>query len=161
MFFWHPLRYQAYDGGGSSFGPNPIFVFWHMQLYISWYIRSFFGFTFLNILYFFKYSCTNIFIRRSLYTFYEFFLNSQSAFSSNDFYIRIALTLISEQIIWSPAYSDKWGLAAFVYVQKSLHCLQITYIYHFFYGMKLYVDINFAKTFPSMAWAPTGKRLAY
>ena len=41
-----------------------------MQLYISWYIRSFFGITFLNILYFFKYSCTNIFHRRSLYTFY-------------------------------------------------------------------------------------------
>ena len=31
----------------------------------------FFGFTFLNILYFFKYSCTNIFHRRSLYTFYK------------------------------------------------------------------------------------------
>ena len=46
------------------------FVFWHMQLYMSWYIRSFFGFTFLNILYFFKYSCINIFHRRSLYTFY-------------------------------------------------------------------------------------------
>ena len=45
------------------------FVFWHMQLYMSWYIRSFFGFIFLNILYFFKYSCTNIFHRRSLYTF--------------------------------------------------------------------------------------------
>ena len=41
-----------------------------MQLYMFWYIRSFFGFTFLNILYFFKYSCTNIFHRRSLYTFY-------------------------------------------------------------------------------------------
>ena len=38
------------------------FVFWHMQLYMSWYIRSFFGFTFLNIHYFFKYSCTNIFL---------------------------------------------------------------------------------------------------
>ena len=37
---------------------------------MSWYIRSFFGFTFLYILYFFKYSCTNIFHRRSLYTFY-------------------------------------------------------------------------------------------
>ena len=46
------------------------FVFWHMQLYMSWYIRSFFGFTFLNILYFFKYTCTNISHRRSLYTFY-------------------------------------------------------------------------------------------
>ena len=44
------------------------FVFWHMQLYMSWYIRSFFGLNFLNILYFFKYSCTNIFHRRSLYT---------------------------------------------------------------------------------------------
>ena len=32
--------------------------------------NSFFGFTFLNILYFCKYSCTNIFHRRSLYTFY-------------------------------------------------------------------------------------------
>ena len=30
------------------------FVFWHMQLYMSWYIRSFFGFSFLNILYFFQ-----------------------------------------------------------------------------------------------------------
>ena len=45
-------------------------LFWHVQFYASWYIRSFFGFTFLNILYFFKYSCTNIFHRRSLYTFY-------------------------------------------------------------------------------------------
>ena len=34
-------------------------------------MRSFFGFTFFNILYFFKYSCTNIFHRRSLYTFYN------------------------------------------------------------------------------------------
>ena len=41
-----------------------------LQLCMSWYIRSFFGFTFLNILYFFKYSCTNVFHRRSLYTFY-------------------------------------------------------------------------------------------
>ena len=50
-------------------------VFWNMQLYMSWYIRSFFGFTFLNIsllsLFFFKYSCTNNFHRRSLYTFYS------------------------------------------------------------------------------------------
>ena len=50
------------------------FVFWHMQLYMSWYIRSFSGFTFLNILYFFKYSCTNIFHRRSLYTFYTIYI---------------------------------------------------------------------------------------
>ena len=34
--------------------------------------RSFFGFTFLNIPYFFKYSCTNIFHRRSPYTFYVY-----------------------------------------------------------------------------------------
>ena len=33
--------------------------------------RSFFCFTFLNILFFFKYSCTNIFHRRSLHTFYS------------------------------------------------------------------------------------------
>ena len=39
-----------------------LFVFWHMQLYMSWYIISFFGFTLLNILHFFKYSCTNIFL---------------------------------------------------------------------------------------------------
>ena len=45
-------------------------VFWHMQLYMSWYIRSFFGFTFLNCLYFFKYSSTNTFQRHSFYTFY-------------------------------------------------------------------------------------------
>ena len=30
------------------------------------------GFTFLNIFYFFKYSCSNIFHRRSLYTFYYY-----------------------------------------------------------------------------------------
>ena len=46
------------------------FVFWHMQLYMSWYIRSIFDFTFLNIIYFFKYSYTSIFHRLSLYTFY-------------------------------------------------------------------------------------------
>ena len=39
--------------------------------YMSWYIRSFFGFSFLNILYFFKYSCSNISHIRSLYTFYS------------------------------------------------------------------------------------------
>ena len=45
------------------------FVFWHM----SSYIISFFGFiftSFINILYFFKYSCTNNFHGRSLCTFY-------------------------------------------------------------------------------------------
>ena len=55
---------------GPPFGKSYFSVFWHMQFYMSWYIRSFFGFTFLNILYFFKYSCTNIFHRHSLYTFY-------------------------------------------------------------------------------------------
>ena len=44
-----------------------------MQLYMSWFIRSFFGFTFLNILNFFKYSCTNIFHRRSLRSLYTFY----------------------------------------------------------------------------------------
>ena len=34
-------------------------------------MRSFFGFTFLDILYFSKYFCTNMFHRRSLYTFYQ------------------------------------------------------------------------------------------
>ena len=58
-------RFDIMDNGSN------FFVFWHMQLYMSWYIRSFFGFTFLNILYFFKYSCTNIFHRHSLYTFYK------------------------------------------------------------------------------------------
>ena len=49
---------------------NLIFcVFWRMQLYMSWYMRSLVGFTFLNILYFFKYSCTNIVHRHSLYIF--------------------------------------------------------------------------------------------
>ena len=56
---------------------------WHMQLYMSWYIRSFFGFTFLNILYFFKYSCTNIFHRRSLYT---LFSNWQGFFQCSKLY---------------------------------------------------------------------------
>ena len=46
--------------------------------YMSWYIRSFFGFTFLNILYFFKYSCTNIFHRRSIYTFYSYYFSTRN-----------------------------------------------------------------------------------
>ena len=47
-------------------------VFWHKQFYIFWNSRSFFGFTFLNILCFVKYCCTNnIFDRRGLYTFYQ------------------------------------------------------------------------------------------
>ena len=75
-------------------------VFWHMKLYISWYIRSFFGFTFLNILYFVKYFCTNIFHRRSLYTFYVGELMTRleqgplSPSSFSDFYLWIALSII-------------------------------------------------------------------
>ena len=49
---------------------NLIFLCFDICNYMSWYIRSFFGFTFLNILYFLKYPCTNIFNRRSLYTLY-------------------------------------------------------------------------------------------
>ena len=48
-----------------------IFVFWHMQLYVLIHHIIFWLYLyFLNILYFFKYSCTNIFHRRSLCTFY-------------------------------------------------------------------------------------------
>ena len=48
------------------------FVFWHMQLYV-WihHIIFWLYLYFLNILYFSKYSCTNIFHRRSLCTFYS------------------------------------------------------------------------------------------
>ena len=42
-----------------------------MQLYMSWYIIFRLNRYFLDIvLYFFKYSCTNMFHKRSLYTFY-------------------------------------------------------------------------------------------
>ena len=50
---------------------------------MSWYIRSFFGFTFLNSLYFFKYSCTNIFHRRSLNTFYNIVNQLPSALTTS------------------------------------------------------------------------------
>ena len=47
------------------------FVFWYMPSFMSWYIISFLAYHyFLNILFFFKYSCTYIFHRRSLCTFY-------------------------------------------------------------------------------------------
>ena len=47
------------------------FVFWHMQLYVLIHHIIFWLYLhFLNILYFFKYSCTNIFHRRSFCTFY-------------------------------------------------------------------------------------------
>ena len=41
----------------------------YLICYPYWYFTVFFGFTFLNIVYFSKYSCTNIFHRRSLVTF--------------------------------------------------------------------------------------------
>ena len=69
------------------------FVFWHMQLYMSWYIRSCFGFTFLNIPYFFKYSCTNIFHRRSLYTFYYDITRSKRLVINFTLDLQIRLTL--------------------------------------------------------------------
>ena len=47
------------------------FVFWHMQLYMSWYIISFFGFTFLNILIFSSTLVLTSSYRRNLYTFYH------------------------------------------------------------------------------------------
>ena len=49
-------------------------VLWHKQLYMSWdHIIFRLYLYFLNdVLYFFKYSCTNIFHRRSLYTFYYY-----------------------------------------------------------------------------------------
>ena len=48
------------------------FVFWHMQLYMSWYIISLLALSLLlKYSSFFKYSCTNIFHRRSLCTFYQ------------------------------------------------------------------------------------------
>ena len=48
-----------------------LFVFWHRQLYMSWYIISFLALSLLlQYSLFFKYSCINIFHRRSLCTFY-------------------------------------------------------------------------------------------
>ena len=53
------------------------FVSWHMQLYMSWYIRSFFGFNFFNILNFSSTLVLTSSNRRSLYTFY-FYTNSNT-----------------------------------------------------------------------------------
>ena len=76
------------------------FVFWHMQLYMTWYIRSFFGFTFLNILYFFKYSCTNIFHRRSRYTFY-FYDSRKISLSICIYFIQCLINVIlTYDFIW-------------------------------------------------------------
>ena len=68
-FMSHLATQLGYSAGEFQALQLIFCVFWHMQLYMSWYIREFFGFTFLNILYFFTYSCTNIFQRPSLYTF--------------------------------------------------------------------------------------------
>ena len=54
------------------------FVFWHMQLYMSWYIIPFFGFIFHSWIFFFNYSCTNTFRRHIICTFYW---NGQTAIS--------------------------------------------------------------------------------
>ena len=57
-------------------------VFWHMQLYLSWYIISFLALSLLleySFSYCFKYSCPKIFHRRSLCTFY--WLSVQLEFS--------------------------------------------------------------------------------
>ena len=85
------------------------FVFWHMQLYMSWYIRSFFGLTFLNILYFFKYFCTNIFHRRSLYTFYLAYRKTPIETSHyNDVIMRsMASQITSLTIVYSTVYSRR------------------------------------------------------
>ena len=79
-----------------------------MQLYMSWYIRSFFGFTFLNIRYFFKYSCTNIFHRRSLYTFHWSLVAIHCPWyvshkpKSKSLRIVMALTLHVIKGVWTP-----------------------------------------------------------
>ena len=49
---------------------NFCFVFWHMQLYMSWYIISFFTLSLLLKYYFLKYCCTNIFHWRNICTFF-------------------------------------------------------------------------------------------
>ena len=50
--FWKS-NFKQQLGRGFDIMDNEsyFFVFWHMQFYMSWYIRSFFGFTFLNILF--------------------------------------------------------------------------------------------------------------
>ena len=51
---------------------NLIILCFDIRIYICLDTSDhFFSFTFLNIIYFVKYSCTNIFHRRSLYTFYK------------------------------------------------------------------------------------------
>ena len=39
---------------------SPFFVLWHMQLYMSWYIISFFGFIFISQILFLIFSCTPV-----------------------------------------------------------------------------------------------------
>ena len=52
--FWKSTLKQPLGCRSDIMDSISSFFFWHMQLYMSWYIRSFFGFTFLNILYFFQ-----------------------------------------------------------------------------------------------------------
>ena len=77
---------------------NLIFLCFDICNYMSWYIRSFFGFTFLNI-YFFKYSCTNIFHRRSLYTFFSCSTLHQQYVFLYHFY-GIKSTLLNDWVIY-------------------------------------------------------------
>ena len=64
--FKHQLgcRFDQLDSISSFF-----FLCWHMQLYMSWYIISFLALSLL-LKYSLFFSCTNIFHRRSLCTFY-------------------------------------------------------------------------------------------
>ena len=67
------------------------FVFWNMQLYMSWYIISFLAWSLLlkYSLYFFKYSCTKIFHRRSLCTFYMHLICALSSSNHNPWTINL------------------------------------------------------------------------
>ena len=74
-------------------------VFWHMQLYVSWYIISFLALSLLlKYSLFFKYSCTNIFHRRSVCTFYYF----SSSYCQTTLYWHIrTLILIAKSGEWN------------------------------------------------------------
>ena len=108
-----------------------------MQLYMSWHIRSFFGFTFLNILYFFKYSCSNIFHRRSLYTFY---------WKSDPIMIALKfnLFLVKSIGIRCPVYLAWWGQPQATSSLQSLNhyklvtiCIRVNVLRYFFSKWKL------------------------
>ena len=69
------------------------FVFWHMQLYMSWYIISFFGFTFLNIFIFSSTLVLTFSYRRNLYTFYS---SSTCIYTCMYIYINIQIKICAE-----------------------------------------------------------------